>query len=383
VKRRRKGTVLAWILAAAIGAGAGGSLLGTCGPFTDFTDAGFCPLVLEIFYLGITTGTTPTTFDPNGNVTRLQMAAFLSRSVDGVLKRGSRRAALNRFWTTEANASLALTTIGVGTSPQWVVSDGEDVWVALSGAVTRVHGSDGKVLQTWTGAGNGNGVLSAFGKIFATGNLSPGQLYAIDPSQPAGAVTTVATNLGNGPFGLAYDGSRIWTAENGSVSIVTPSVVLPWTVTTVTTGFVRVNHVVFDGAHVWATNPPALVKLDASGAILQTVTLGGIPLAHAFDGSSFWVPLFNTPAVAVVRASNGAILATLTGNGLDQPGSASFDGQRVLVTNFAGGSVSLWKAADLTPLGSFAVGPGTPNLSCSDGVNFWITLSSTGRLARF
>jgi hypothetical protein len=34
--------------------------------------------VLEVFYLGITTGTSPTTYDPASNVSRLQMAAFLS-----------------------------------------------------------------------------------------------------------------------------------------------------------------------------------------------------------------------------------------------------------------------------------------------------------------
>jgi len=39
--------------------------------FTDFTDAGFCPfvleIVLEIFTLGITTGTTPTRRIPSWN----------------------------------------------------------------------------------------------------------------------------------------------------------------------------------------------------------------------------------------------------------------------------------------------------------------------------
>ena len=41
--------------------GASGVLLGACGPFIDILDAGFCPFVLEIFWLGITTGTTATT----------------------------------------------------------------------------------------------------------------------------------------------------------------------------------------------------------------------------------------------------------------------------------------------------------------------------------
>src|SRR5512144_480210 len=88
-------------------AGAAGALLGTCGPFTDVAGDAFCPFVLEIFYLGITTGTTPTTYDPSSAVNRLQMAAFLSRSVDGVLKRGSRRAALDQFWTTKSSTVLS------------------------------------------------------------------------------------------------------------------------------------------------------------------------------------------------------------------------------------------------------------------------------------
>src|SRR5215470_10066742 len=88
--------VVAVALAALVGGGSGA--LGLCGPFTDTADDAFCPFVLEIFYMGITTGTTATTYDPTGNVSRLQMAAFLSRSVDGALKRSSRRAALRQYW---------------------------------------------------------------------------------------------------------------------------------------------------------------------------------------------------------------------------------------------------------------------------------------------
>ena len=80
-----------------------------------------------------------------------------------------------------------------------------------------------------------------------------------------------------------------------------------------------------------------------------------------------------------MRASSGAVLQTLTGNGLNALLAAAFDGQRVLVTNPGGDSVSLWKAADLTPIGSFSTGASTGPLgACSDGVNFWITLSQTG-----
>jgi DNA-binding beta-propeller fold protein YncE len=296
---------------------------------------------------------------------------------------------LNHFWTSEANAGLALTTVAA--FPQLAASDGEDIWVGSFGfdAVTRVHAADGRVLQTWTGASNAYGVLSAMGRIFVTSFLGPGRLHRIDPSQPAGVVTTVATNLGGGPLGIAYDGSRIWTANNdGTLSIVTPAAALPWTVTTAVRGANLVG-ALFDGANIWMTDAGGggkLLKLDSAGTILQTVTLGGAPFHPIFDGANIWVPNNSLASVAVVRASNGAILATLTGNGLGAPAAAAFDGQRVLVTNSLEGadSVSLWNAADLSPIGSFGTGASTtPFGACSDGINFWITLNSAGQLARF
>jgi hypothetical protein len=316
------------------------------------------------------------------------MAAFLSRTVDGALKRGGRRAALNQYWTTQANAALALTTVGTGPRP--VVSDGQDIWVGNNGSATvsRVHASDGKLLETWTGATAPTGALVVMGRVFVTGFTTPGNLYRIDPSQPAGAVTTVASNLGNGASGIAYDGSRIWTANSGNVSIVTPGAAIPWTVTTVTVGNGGLGGAIYDGAHIWVTNqnnPGALLKLDAAGAVLQTVTTEAGALFQVFDGANIWVPNVGAASVSVVRASNGAVLATLTGNGLNQPLTAAFDGQRILVTNFNTGadSVSLWKAADLTPLGSFPTGSGRPYGAASDGINFWIALSSSNLIVRF
>ena len=61
---------------------------------------------------------------------------------------------------------------------------------------------------------------------------------------------------------------------------------------------------------------------------------------------------------------------------------AQLDGVRVLVTTGAGGgSVSIWKAADLTAIGNTRTP--SPFGACSDGVNFWISLSSVNKLARF
>ncbi len=385
VRSYRRTLTVSVVLAALFG-GAGSALLGVCGPFTDVSDAAFCPFVLEIFTLGITTGTTPTTYDPASSVSRLQMAAFLSRTVDGVLKRGSRRAALDQFWTTQNSTVLGLTT--VGTTPELLKSDVANIWVAnFSGTVSRVRANDGKLLETWTGATNAIGVLVAMGRVLVTGNTGSGNLYMIDPGQAAGAVTTVASNVGIAPRGLTFDGARVWTANGiGSVSLITPGATVPWTVTTVTTGFSQPYGAIHDGANVWVTDTGTgtILKLDSAGAILTTVTVGGQPHFPVFDGTNIWVPNFSSNSVSVVRSSSGAVLQTLTGNGLNGPVAAAFDVERVVITNNGGNSVSLWKAADLTFLGSFATGSSTqPYGVCSDGVNFWITLKGTGHLARF
>ena len=343
--------------------------------------------MLEIFTLGITTGTTATTYDPASGVSRLQMAAFLSRTVDGALKRGSRRAALDRFWTPQSAAVLGITTVGA--VPRYIKCDGSDIWVANngSGTISRVRGSDGKLLETWTGAFDVYGIIVAAGMVVASSNASPGKLYRIDPSQTAGSVTTVVSTL-PASGGLAFDGARFWTVNPGAVSIVTPGAAIPWTVTTVA-GFTGPAAPIFDGNNIWVTDFTAakLFKLDQAGVILQTVTLaGGNPEVPGFDGTNIWIPT-NQPSVIVVRASSGAILATLTGNGMSGGSAfqAAFDGQRVAVTgSLSSDNVSLWKAADFSPLGSISPGAGTgPVGICSDGIHFWFALSGPGQLARF
>jgi hypothetical protein len=359
--------------------------MGTCGPFTDVAGDAFCPFVLGIFYTGITTGTTATSYDPTANVSRLQMAAFLSRSVDGILKRGSRRAILDQFWTTQNSTVLGITTLGGAfTNPRAVRSDGADLWVGNFNAntISRVRASDGKLLESWTAAGPG-GIRVAMGRVVATGNVSTGSLYTIDPSQAAGAATVVASNLGAFPNGLAFDGARFWSANQNGVSIATPGATIPWTVTTVAAGFTGPFGATYDGTNVWITDAPnKLLKLDPAGAILATVTVGAGPRHPVFDGTNIWVPGGSSSDVTVVRASSGAILATLTGNGLSGPIEAAFDGQRILVTSPTANMVSLFKAVDLSILGAFPI-TGSPYGACSDGIHFWITLTDGNKLARF
>src|SRR5215470_3649279 len=205
---------------------------GTCGgqmitlPFTDVMGSSFFCQIAEAFFSGLANGTSPTTYNPSGTVSRDQMAAFITRTQDSALRRGSKRAALRQFWTTTPRYPIlsgGLGTTNVGSEPLFVESDGADLWVAniSSNTVSRVRASDGKLLDTWTGATSAGGVLVAMGRVFVTAPTSPGNLYMIDPTQAGGAVTEVTNSgLGNSANSIAFDGSHIWTANLGSVSIV-------------------------------------------------------------------------------------------------------------------------------------------------------------------
>ena len=363
-------------------------------PFTDLgAETGFCAAIAEAYYAGLTNGTSATTYGPSSPVTRDQMAAFITRTLDQSLLRGTPRAALDQWWMTTPlyeKGGLGLTT--VGNTPQLLKSDGTDVWVGNygDGTVSRVL-SSGANFRTWPGVTAAGGILAAMGKIFVAESTAPGSLAMIDPTQNDPTTPPTVATLGDHPIGIAFDGARIWTTDlHVGVSIVTPGATTPWDVTTVTTGFNDPVGILFDGNHVWVTDLDAgtLLKLDGNGAILQTVVVGNQPDFPVFDGHNIWVPNSADDSLTVVRASDGAVLKTFSAangnqNGLSIPQTAAFDGQRILVTNFGGG-ISIFRATDLTPISHFDTpGVSGPFGACSDGRNFWVSFQGSAAIGRF
>ena len=364
-------------------------------PYTDVSGVGaaFCPGIMEAYVTGVSKGTTPTTFSPNENVTRVQMTTFLQRSLDQALTRNGRRAAAEQWWLPKNSFDMQFVQVGVANSALLCKPDRDSIWVAVSNdnTVVRVDASTGTVLGTWTGATNAFGVLVAAGYVFVTGNSSPGVIYVIDPTTAPGPVTPLPTAaaIGNFPRGIAFDGANIWTANgDGTISIITLEVGLSSPVSTIHNGaFVQPFGMVFDGSLMWATDLLAnkLFQFDGSGNILKTVSTGGGPAFPVFDGANIWVPDANSSEVTVVQASTGAIVATFTGAEINQPATAAFDGARILVTNQSGQSAALFKAADLSLIGTIPLNYNVsayPYGACSDGLNFWVTDYGDGFLLR-
>jgi hypothetical protein len=359
-------------------------------PYTDVASVGdpFCPGIMEAYVTGVSKGTTPTTFSPNNTVTRVQMTTFLQRSLDQGLARTSRRAALNQWWVPQTTE--AMQTISLSGSPIYCAADGEFIWTSTLSQVIQVQANNGAVLGTWTGALGSLGIAVAAGKVYAVAEQSPGKLYLIDPTLAPTAVAVAASNLGAFPLGIAFDGTNLWSANNsGSVSIITLQASTPYPVNTVSTGFTHPYGILYDGAHIWVTDFAAgqLFKLDPTGAILQTVAVGGGPTFPVFDGSNIWVPNEIGNSITVVQASTGNVVATISAdasNQLNAPIAAGFDGERIMVANNNNNTVTLFKAADLSFIANVTTGTSTtPQFACSDGVNFWVPLLGTHNLLRF
>lgn len=372
---------------------------GTCGgqmitlPFDDVSEANvfFCSIA-EAFFTGLTNGTGPTTYSPGSPVLREQMAAFVTRTLDQSLRRGSRRAALDQFWTIDTNFEVVQAGVTAIERCMLLKSDGADLWIAkdLASGVQRVRASDGKDLGEWSGATQASAVLIANGVVYITGKTNPGKLYKLLPYNNPSAVTTLSSALGVNPVGIAYDGTRIWTANmgsmvsSGSISIYDPR--LGGAPTNIFTGFVQPVGILFDGTNIWVTDQGdnSLKMMNSDGSIAQTISVGILPQYPVFDGTNIWVPNNGSNDVTVIRASTGNVVATLTDNGLNGPVAGAFDGQRILITNQTGLSVSFWKAADLSPIGTVGnITIGVPFGACSDGVNFWVSCNDAGKLLRF
>jgi hypothetical protein len=230
--------------------------------------------------------------------------------------------------------------------------------------VSRVRANDGKLLETWTGATNAWAVLGD-GTRFVTGQTSPGQLYQIDPTQPAGAVTTLPAPSGTHALSpLTARASDDEHPTSGFRSIVTPGA----TIRTVTT-VVRVNSpqgILYDGANIGSRTPEGTLVARLLGAVLQTVTVGTNPTFPTFDGANIWVPNGNAPRFGRPRVERGGPPG-VTGNGLNAPEAAAFDGRASWSRISPAPALSLEGGG---PVDHRHLSTGTEALgACSDGVN--------------
>src|ERR1700674_4192385 len=123
---------------------------------------------------------------------------------------------------------------------------------------------------------------------------------------------TTSFSVGSQPYGVAFDGANIWTANYGDGTVTKLRANDGEVLGTFKVGGVPYG-VTFDGANMWVSNLGGTVsKLRASdGKVLGTFTVGPSPGWMAFDGEHIWVPHGNN-TVTKLRASDGKILGNFT-----------------------------------------------------------------------
>ena len=349
-------------------------------PFADVS--AFCAEIRIAYYVGITQGTSATTYSPGDTVTRDTLAAFTTRALNAALLRRSPRTAAGFLWSPGSGAAIAT----IGSNPSGVASDGVDLWIADSTSQKLYRVShNGIPLATWTGLSGASDVLVVPGRVIVTGTNT--SIYAVDPAQSPGAVSSSGASPSAGGVGLAFDGQKVWrpSAAASTLSLINPDGAylaefgpLP----------VPTRGIFFDGTYMWLlagdgtlrrVNPFTFESADlALGAVFSSTVRPG------FDGQNLWLPNPDSNQIFIVRPSSQTVIATLTGNGLNGPNAVACDGLRMLVTNKTGNSVSLFQATDATPLGSISLSQAlAPAQAASDGLNFFVVGSGNGQLWKF
>lgn len=267
----------------------------------------------------------------------------------------------------------------------------------LDGTVDVIADIDGYYIPSTSGAGvagppGPTGPQGPAGTSGSSNRISDAQIALLKWYQdPARAVTFPAG--GNGPFGLAFDGSSVWVANNQSntVSKVNPATGLAVNVT-LPAGSGPFD-VAFDGTNIWATDNLSgkVSKIVAStGAVvgsgfntsLVSPVAGSGPVGIAFDGTSIWVANSAPGTVSKINPATGAIEAEFqTSVGVPgvlpkdaSPTGVAFDGSNIWVTNNLTGTVSKIDRSNNTfvEFETTAGQQSQPWGVAFDGTNIWV-----------
>jgi hypothetical protein len=281
--------------------------------------------------------------------------------------------ALLRWW--DVNRSEA--TFAVGNEPWYMAFDGSNVWVSNSadGTVTKLRTSDGANLGTFP-VGPTPRAVAFDGKYIWVANFggtTVSKLNATDGS-PAGTIM-----VGERPWGLAFDGTYMWVScwQSGTVSKIQAS-------TNQIVGSVNVASplgLAFDGTNIWAAlnlGGGKVVKISGTGSptVLQESPAGGFPGSVTYDGTSVWVSNSGTGDLTRFRASDGTNLGTYPGGGANNSGYTVFDGVNLWV---AGGSLKKMRPSDGQVLATYPIsGVGL----VFDGANLWLTSAGANTVTK-
>lgn len=277
--------------------------------------------------------------------------------------------------TKLTRSGAALGTFPVGRRPLGLATDGKSLWVAnyLDDTVTRLRVEDGGVMGTYT-VGNGPAAIIMHSDSVWVANRNDNTVSRLDAATGAplaairvgrrpiglaaadvvtagvtahfvlvtnnvgGNVTRIRESdnvalanyrVGDGPFGVAWDGATMWVANYFSQNVMRLAV--DGSIVGIYPTGDGASGIVFDGDSVWVANNGSntITRLRATdGGLLETIEVGSGPFGVVFDGEGVWVANVGSDDVAhVVKVAvkgppimpTGLVLAL----GFNEPGGAT------------------------------------------------------------
>ncbi|MFA5359807.1 MAG: cadherin-like beta sandwich domain-containing protein, partial [Patescibacteria group bacterium] len=180
-------------------------------------------------------------------------------------------------------------------------------------------------------------------------------------------ITTTYYGTGSSPYGIAFDGVNMWTAnyDGNSVTKISPT----GEMTTYLGTGTRPYGIAFDGTNMWTANyggsGNSVTKISPTGEMTNYTGTGGSPIAIAFDGTNMWTA--NYHGSSVTKISPTGVMTTYSIGTMPQ--AIAFDGVNMWTANYNGNSVT-----KISPEGSVTTYSGTganPRSIAFDGTNMW------------
>jgi hypothetical protein len=169
----------------------------------------------------------------------------------------------------------------------------------------------GRAQDAATGAANPSGLPPSHN--WAAGNpLKIAQLKWYQANR------TTNFTVGQQPYGVAFDGANIWTANSADGTVTKLRAADGAVLGTFKVGNTPYG-VTCDGANMWVSNSGdgTVTKLrESDGKVLGTFKVGSSPFWMAFDGEDIWVANSGEGTVSKVRTSDGKVLGAFNTNGL-------------------------------------------------------------------
>lgn len=335
--RSKRRFLLVPLLAAALAvSGVASVALATCGPFGD-VGPGICRFVLSMYYLGITAGTSGTTYSPNDPVTRGQMAIFLGTLYNQVKRTENGYRLATGMHSQAFNYNFADHFETVHTSfPVGFATDGQFNYVASanSNKIDMFNRNYGHGYVNFVTTVHNNGPMASDGNYLFIGTYNSNSLsyYRFRDSALGDPWVTGLNGL---PNDIVIARDKLLVSHSTGVDLVgVNSGLVEHSLPMLTGG----HGAVYVGANTfWAASGTQLLKVDldswaVSGAVNFNGTANGIQLAY--DGQNVWVPLEDgtIDIVAIRGAQGGQVVDHLdfTGAGATGTGGIVFTGQWVV-----------------------------------------------------